>query len=66
MWMYISLRLGFQGRPELPAVAVGIVLMGLVYVGLRCWDNRIKDNPRYKPVIAELVEEYEEKTVGIP
>ena len=66
LWMYISVRLGLQGRPELPAVAAGVVLMGLVYGGLRRWDNRIKDNPRYKPVIAELVDEPEEGPADLP
>ncbi len=66
LWMYISFRLGLQGRPELPAVAAGVVLMGLVYGGLRRWDNRIKDNPRYKPVIAELVDEPEEGPADLP
>jgi len=64
--MYIFTRLGLQGKPELLAVAAGLVLMSLVYGGLRRWDNRIKDSPRYKPVIAKLVEEDKEKPVGTP
>lgn len=66
LWIYISPRLGFREGSELPAVALGMALMGLVYVGLRHWDNRIKDNPRYKPVIAELVKELEEKSADRP
>lgn len=60
LWIHISSHLGFRGRPELPAVAAGAFLMGLVYAGLRFWDNLIKDNPAYKPVIAALADEDEE------
>ena len=56
-WFYLSSRLGFSGKQDLPGVAVGLVLMGLVYLGLRGGDNRIKDNPAYKPVITALVKE---------
>ena len=65
LWMYISSRLGLSGRQELPAVAAGAFLMVLVYAGIRCWDTRIKDNPRYKPVISELLRETEEGPADI-
>ncbi len=60
LWTYLHSRLELPGRPELPAVALGAILMALVYAGIRRWDKRIKDNPRYKPVISELLAETEE------
>ncbi|MBW6464080.1 MAG: SoxR reducing system RseC family protein [Dethiobacteria bacterium] len=52
--------LGLEGRQELPAAAAGFILMGLVYYFIRIWDKRVKNNPRYKPVITSLIDDLED------
>ncbi len=57
LWMSVlTPYLGLKGGQELQAVAVGFALMALVFMLLRTWDNRVKDNPRYKPVITDLID----------
>ena len=57
LWMYFAVPyLGLEGGQELQAVAAGFGLMALVFLLLRIWDNRVKDNPRYKPVITGLID----------
>ncbi len=57
LWMYIMVPyMGLEGGQELQAVAVGFGLMAIVFLLLRTWDNRVKDNPRYKPVITGLID----------
>lgn len=57
LWMsVVAPYLGLDGGQELQAVAVGFGLMALVFLLLRIWDNRVKDNPRYKPVITGLID----------
>ena len=57
LWIYtIAPYFGMEGRQELQAVAVGFGLMALVFLFLRTWDNRVKDNPRYKPIITGLID----------
>jgi len=42
---------------ELFAVGTGFILMIAVYVLIRGWDKRAKDDPKYKPVITGLIDE---------
>lgn len=61
LWLtQIAPYLGLEGRQELPAVAAGFILMGLVYYFIRIWDKRVKNNPRYKPVITSLIDDLED------
>lgn len=47
----------FPGRAgDLVAVAFGLILMALVFLLIRIWDRRVKDDPRYKPVITEIID----------
>ncbi len=56
-WLLIAVpRLGLQGGQELQAAAAGITLMVIVFIMIRLWDRRVKDNPRYKPVITGLLD----------
>ena len=42
---------------ELFAVGIGFFLMIVIYVLIRNWDKRAKDDPKYKPVITALINE---------
>ncbi len=58
VWLtLVSPYFGLDGRQELPAVSAGFALMALVYFFIRKWDKRVKDNPRYKPVITGFIED---------
>jgi sigma-E factor negative regulatory protein RseC len=48
-------RLQITFNHELFAAATGLVLMALVYLLIRGWDRKVKNNPRYKPVITGLI-----------
>ncbi len=50
-WIQFAGNFGYAGSQELQAVAIGFVMMGLIFVLLRRWDSRVKDDPRFKPVI---------------
>ena len=56
LWLGIAVFLGFEGNQELVAAAAGFVLMAVVFYLIRIWDRRVKDDPRYKPVITGLIE----------
>jgi sigma-E factor negative regulatory protein RseC len=61
LWIYVAAPyFGLAGGQELQAVAVGFGLMALVFLLLRTWDNRVKDSPRYKPVITGLIDNEKE------
>jgi len=58
LWLLVvTPGLNLEGSQELPAVAVGFALMAVVFILLRVWDRRVKDNPRYKPVITALLDD---------
>lgn len=57
LWLGIAPFLGLEGNQELVAAAAGIALMAIVFYFIRTWDRRVKDDPRYKPVITGLIEE---------
>ena len=58
VWLtLLAPALGLLDRQELPAVIFGFALMTLVYILIRIWDRRVKDDPRYKPVITGLIDD---------
>lgn len=62
VWIGLTLAaaINFQGDHILPAVGLGLLLFGMVIGGIRLWDRRSKDDPRYKPVITSLAGEEEQ------
>lgn len=42
---------------ELFAVGTGLFFMAAVFSVIRLWDQKVKNNPRYKPVITGLIED---------
>ena len=54
-WIQLAGSFGIEGSQELQAVAVGLVLMVVIFLIIRNWDRRVKDDPRYKPVITGLL-----------
>ncbi len=56
-WLALADFLGYAGDQDLPALGVGFGLMTLIFILIRLWDQRVKGNPRYQPVITELIEE---------
>ncbi|HSW36595.1 MAG TPA: SoxR reducing system RseC family protein [Candidatus Limnocylindrales bacterium] len=59
LWLNLADNVGLVNNQELVAVAVGFGLMALIYMFIRAWDRRIKDHPKYKPVITSLIAEEE-------
>ncbi len=57
IFLSIAGKLGLEKNQELLAAAAGLGLMAVVFFLIRLWDRRIKDDPRYKPVITGLIEE---------
>lgn len=57
IWLSIAGTLGLEKNQELLAAAAGLGLMVVVFFLIRLWDRRVKDDPRYKPVITGLIEE---------
>ena len=57
LWLNLAAYFNWGGPREPLAVAVGFGFMGLVFWGLRRWDNRVKERDDYKPVIIDLVPE---------
>lgn len=59
IWAGFSLAaaIGFKGDHVLIAVISGLGLAAMTFGGIRIWDRRVKDNPRYRPVITALVDE---------
>ena len=57
IWLSIAATLGLEKNQELLAAAAGLGLMAVVFFLIRLWDRRVKDDPRYKPVITGLIEE---------
>ncbi len=50
-WLQIAAAFGYEGSQELQAVALGFILMAVIFTLIRRWDGRVKDDPQYKPVI---------------
>lgn len=57
LWLNAAARLGLSGDQDLTAVGVGLALMVLIFIGIRIWDRRVKDDPKYKPTITGIIEE---------
>jgi len=58
-WLALSDYLGLAGNQELNAVGAGFAVMAVIFFFIRSWDKRVKDNPKYKPVITEVIEDWE-------
>lgn len=56
LWLRVAELIGLGGSQELAAAVVGFTLMALIFLLIRIWDRRIKDDPKYKPVITTLIE----------
>jgi sigma-E factor negative regulatory protein RseC len=56
LWLRIADLMGLAGSQELGAAVVGFALMAMIFLLIRIWDRRVKDNPQYKPVITALIE----------
>ena len=54
-WPQLAGSLGYQDGQDLQAVVVGLVIMIAIFLQIRKWDRRVKDDPRYKPVITGLL-----------
>lgn len=50
-WLSLAPGMGLGGDEEIQAVLAGLAMMALVFGFIRLWDRRVKNNPRYKPVI---------------
>ncbi len=57
-WLSISDYLGFTANQELYAVGTGFIVMSVIFLFIRNWDKRAKDNPSYRPVITEVIEDF--------
>lgn len=55
-WLALSDYLGLAGSQELNAVGAGFAVMAVIFIFIRSWDKRSKNNPSYKPVITEVIE----------
>lgn len=55
VWPQVAAYFGFGGGQELQAVGIGLALMVMIYVQIRKWDQRVKNDIRYKPVITGLL-----------
>ncbi len=55
VWPQVAANFGFEGGQELQAVGIGLALMVMIYVQIRKWDQRVKNDMRYKPVITGLL-----------
>jgi len=38
-------------------MAIGFGVMAFAFILIRIWDRRVKDDPKYKPVITALITE---------
>lgn len=56
LWLRIAELIGLAGSQELGAAVVGFAFMAMIFLLIRVWDRRVKDDPKYKPVITALVE----------
>ena len=50
-WLQLAGAIGLEGSQELQAVGAGLGLMVIIFLFIRLWDRRVKDDPKYKPVI---------------
>ncbi len=55
-WTSLSDYLGFTANQELYAVGSGFAVMAVIFLFIRSWDKKAKNNPRYRPVITEVIE----------
>ncbi len=62
LWLAFSDFLGFRDNQELYAVGTGFAIMAVIFLFIRSWDKRAKGNPYYRPIIVEVIENYEAGT----
>ncbi|MGM0651253.1 MAG: SoxR reducing system RseC family protein [Bacillota bacterium] len=55
LWFQLAGRFSIAGSQELQAFAVGMAMMVVIFLMIRNWDRRVKNDPRYKPVITGLL-----------
>ncbi len=65
-WLQVAAAFGFEGSQELQAVALGFILMTVIFILIRRWDARVKDDPQYKPVITGFLLDKPECDDDIP
>jgi len=52
-------RLNLVMNHELFAVLAGLLMMAVIFTLIRLWDRRVKNDPKYKPVIIGLIQNEE-------
>lgn len=57
LWLRLADYFIIQGNQELYAVGTGFGFMVIIFFFIRVWDNKAKNNPNYKPVITEILDE---------
>lgn len=57
IWMRIAENLSLNGNQELAAAGFGLLLMAVIFFFIRTWDRKVKNDPKYKPIITGLIEE---------
>ncbi len=55
--LMLAEHFSFQENQELYAVGTGFVFMAIIFLLIRVWDNKAKNNPYYRPVIVEIIYE---------
>ncbi len=56
IWTRIAEKLSLNGNQDLAAAGFGLALMAVIFLFIRTWDRKVKDDPKYKPVITGLIE----------
>ncbi|MFO8192231.1 MAG: SoxR reducing system RseC family protein [Bacillota bacterium] len=56
-WLKAATSLGVTENQELISMAIGFGVMAFAFILIRIWDRRVKDDPKYKPVITALITE---------
>ncbi|HHY90583.1 MAG TPA: SoxR reducing system RseC family protein [Clostridiales bacterium] len=50
-------KMGFTAKLELYSVLIGLVLLILTYIALKIYENVLKKDARYTPVISRIIDE---------
>ncbi len=62
LWLHLSDYLGISANQELYAVGTGFAIMAIIFGFIRSWDKRVKGKPYYRPVIVEVIDNFEPET----